>query len=59
MTFTLDIGESAPGFSLPATDGRLYGLEDFSEAQVLVIFFTCNHCPYASERPQSHRTRDV
>ena len=45
MTFTLEIGESAPGFSLPATDGSLYGLEDFSEAQVLVIFFTCNHCP--------------
>ena len=48
MTFTLEIGESAPGFSLPATDGRLYGLGDFSEAQVLVIFFTCNHCPYVT-----------
>ena len=46
MTFTLQIGENAPGFSLPATDGRLYGLGDFSDAQVLVIFFTCNHCPY-------------
>ncbi len=46
MTFTLQIGEKAPEFSLPGTDGHLYGLADFSEAKVLVIFFTCNHCPY-------------
>ena len=46
MAFTLDIGAGAPGFSLPATDGETYGLEDFAEAKVLVIFFTCNHCPY-------------
>ncbi len=46
MGFTLDIGASAPAFNLPATDGRTYALEDFSTAKVLVIFFTCNHCPY-------------
>ena len=46
MAFTLDIGAAAPGFSLPATDGETYGLEDFAEAKVLVVFFTCNHCPY-------------
>ena len=46
MTFTLEIGEKAPDFSLPGTDGKLYGLADFSEAKVLVVFFTCNHCPY-------------
>ncbi len=46
MTFTLQIGEQAPAFSLPATDGKTYALEDFSGAKVLVVFFSCNHCPY-------------
>ena len=44
--FTLDIGDPAPDFSLPATDGKVYHLKDFSEEKFLVIFFTCNHCPY-------------
>jgi len=46
MAFTLQIGTEAPAFGLPATDGRRYALEDFGEAGVLVVFFTCNHCPY-------------
>jgi peroxiredoxin len=46
MAFTLAIGEKAPDFSLPATDGDNYSLADFADAKVLVIFFTCNHCPY-------------
>ncbi len=46
MAFTLQIGEQAPAFSLPATDGNTYALEDFAAAKVLVVFFTCNHCPY-------------
>ena len=45
MAFTLEIGSSAPEFNLPATDGKHYSLSDFSE-DFLVIFFTCNHCPY-------------
>lgn len=45
MAFTLQIGEQAPAFSLPATDGNRYSLADFDE-KLLVIFFTCNHCPY-------------
>ena len=45
MSFTLEIGASAPDFRLPATDGSNYGLSDFNE-DYLVIFFTCNHCPY-------------
>ncbi|HEC45115.1 MAG TPA: thioredoxin family protein [Bacteroides sp.] len=45
MAFTLQIGEKAPDFSLPATDGNTYNLSDFQESY-LVIFFTCNHCPY-------------
>ena len=46
MAFTLQLGERAPDFKLPATDGRTYQLSDFDDAGVLVIFFTCNHCPY-------------
>ncbi len=45
MPFTLPIGAKAPNFDLPATDGKTYKLSDFSESY-LVIFFTCNHCPY-------------
>ncbi len=46
MAFTLQLNEKAPGFTLPATDGNSYSLNDFSDARVLVVFFTCNHCPY-------------
>ncbi len=46
MGFTLDIGEKAPYFSLCGTDGADYTLEDFTDAKALVVFFTCNHCPY-------------
>jgi peroxiredoxin len=46
MGFTLDIGAKAPDFSLPATDGKTYRLKDFADAKTLVVFFTCNHCPY-------------
>ncbi len=45
MAFTLQTGEKAPNFNLPATDGKLYQLSDFQN-KVLVVFFTCNHCPY-------------
>lgn len=44
--FTLQIGDEAPKFTLPATDGKSYSLESFSNSPILVIFFTCNHCPY-------------
>lgn len=46
MAYTISIGSQAPDFSLKATDGRFYNLDSFSEARFLVVFFTCNHCPY-------------
>ena len=46
MAFTLEIGESAPDFKLSATDGNTYQLSDFDGTTTLVVFFTCNHCPY-------------
>ncbi len=48
MAFTLKIGDRAPDFALPATDGKTYRLADFSDARVWVVFFTCNHCPYVT-----------
>jgi peroxiredoxin len=44
---TLAIGAAAPDFDLPGVDGRRYSLKDFASAPVLVIVFTCNHCPTA------------
>src|ERR1700738_4932371 len=42
---TLAIGASAPDFSLPGVDGKIYSLKSFKQAKVLVIIFMCNHCP--------------
>ncbi len=44
---TLPIGASAPDFQLPGVDGKTYRLGDFADAKVLVVIFTCNHCPTA------------
>ena len=46
MAFTLQIGQPAPDFDLPATDGRRYSLDHFKDCRVLVVVFSCNHCPY-------------
>src|SRR5260370_11562140 len=43
----LPIGSPAPDFHLPGIDGRTYSLNDFRESKILVIVFTCNHCPTA------------
>ncbi|NLB41566.1 MAG: thioredoxin family protein [Clostridiales bacterium] len=48
MAFTLELGSQAPEFTLPATNGKTYSLKDFKDAKVLVVFFTCNHCPYVT-----------
>src|SRR3954469_324362 len=43
----LEIGAAAPDFRLPGVDGKTYALADFADAKVLVVVFTCNHCPTA------------
>jgi peroxiredoxin len=43
----LPIGSAAPDFRLPGVDGKTYSLQDFAGARVLVVIFTCNHCPTA------------
>jgi len=46
MAYTLQTGQKAIDFRLPATDSREYSLTDFASYKYLVLFFTCNHCPY-------------
>jgi len=43
----LAIGSLAPDFSLPGVDGRVHGLKDYAKSPILVVVFTCNHCPIA------------
>jgi peroxiredoxin len=44
---TLAIGEAAPDFKLPGVDGKNYTLKNFADAKLLLVVFTCNHCPTA------------
>lgn len=41
------VGTPAPNFSLRGVDGKTYTLAAFADARLLVVVFTCNHCPYA------------
>lgn len=44
---TLTIGSKAPDFNLPDMNGKMVSISDFSDAKVLVVLFTCTHCPTA------------
>jgi peroxiredoxin len=46
MAYTLQPGQKAIDFRLPSTEGKEYSLSDFEKFRYLVLFFTCNHCPY-------------
>jgi peroxiredoxin len=48
----LEIGAKAPDFNLPGVDDKNYRLADFNSADVLVVIFTCNHCPTAQAYEQ-------
>lgn len=43
----MPLGTAAPPFSLPGVDGETRSLGSFADAELLVVVFTCNHCPYA------------
>lgn len=58
MAFTLNIGSKAPEFKLPATDNKQYHLNDFKD-KYLVVFFTCNHCPYVINSDEKTRETAV
>lgn len=55
MSYTLETGSEAPEFTLKGTDGKMHSLKDFSKAKFLVIFFTCNHCPYVINSDETTR----
>jgi len=43
----LAIGAAAPDFSLPGVDGKTHSLAEYAASPILVVVFTCNHCPIA------------
>jgi peroxiredoxin len=43
----LALGSPAPDFSLPGVDGKNHSLSDYAASPILVVVFTCNHCPIA------------
>ena len=48
MAYTIAIGDQAPDFDLIGTDVDYYSLDSFKDFDNLIIFFTCNHCPYVT-----------
>ena len=49
MVSTLALGSPAPDFDLPGVDSRRYTLASFTGKSVLVLIFSCNHCPYVKD----------
>ena len=43
---TIGLGAPAPDFDLPGVDGKNHSLSSFKDKPVLVVIFSCNHCPY-------------
>ncbi len=53
----LSLFDAMPGFLLQGTDGRVYNSEDFAEKRILIIIFSCNHCPYV--QAYEERIKDI
>lgn len=43
----LALGSKAPDFALPGVDGKIHKLSDYASSPILVVIFTCDHCPIA------------
>ena len=56
----LPLGSPAPDFALPGVDGKTHSLQSYNDRKILVVMFTCNHCPYvqANERRLIEIQRD-
>jgi thiol-disulfide isomerase/thioredoxin len=55
----LAIGSPAPDFTLPGVDGKIHRLADYSASPILVMVFTCNHCPIAQMYEQRIQQLDA
>jgi peroxiredoxin len=55
----LALGSSAPDFSLPGVDGKTHQLSDYAASPILVVVFTCNHCPIAQMYEQRIQQLEV
>lgn len=52
----LGVGDIAPGFELPGADGETHSLDQFADRELILVVFTCNHCPYAKAKiPELNR----
>ena len=48
----LKINSLLPEFHLPGTDGNMYSSDSFSNKEILIVIFSCNHCPYVQAYEQ-------
>lgn len=46
---TVPLGTPAPDFNLKGIDGEMHSLSSYSAAEILVMVFMCNHCPYVQK----------
>ena len=49
---SISLGVACPEFLLRGTDHQIYSLESYKDCRILVIGFTCNHCPYVQAYEQ-------
>ena len=43
----LSVGDMVPNFAVKNVDGSIIGPPSFSDADGIILVFTCNHCPYS------------
>lgn len=46
----LEKGDYAPSFELPGADDQIHSLDEFADKELILVVFTCNHCPYAKAK---------
>jgi peroxiredoxin len=51
-TDKLKIGSKAPDFNLLGVDNKFYSLDSFADKKILIVIFSCNHCPYVQAYEQ-------
>lgn len=51
-TDKLKIGSKAPDFNLLGVDNKFYSLHSFADKKILIVIFSCNHCPYVQAYEQ-------